>query len=250
MSALVRVVGTDPGTSSLDLLLLADGVVVDQARLTPEDAPARSRTRSSRLLRRWGPIDLVAGPSGYGLPLVRAERLDRARPRRRCRSSGPTNAGVGGRRPRLSLLGPRLGRLGPAGRLPARGHPPAHDPRAPQGQRHRPGHGRQGGRRRAGPPGRRRGAVARTSPSRPSPSSSSARPSRPSWSSSGAGWSTPRPAPAGRSASDRAAAWDGEVAYWRSPLSKDDLFRGGLLDLGPDGPRRLPRVADQARRRA
>ncbi len=30
--------------------------------------------------------------------------------------------------------------------------------------------------------------------------------------------------------------WDGEVAYWRSPLSKDDLFRGGLLDLGPDGP--------------
>jgi predicted butyrate kinase (DUF1464 family) len=30
--------------------------------------------------------------------------------------------------------------------------------------------------------------------------------------------------------------WDGEAAYWRSPLSKDDLFRGGLLDLGPEGP--------------
>src|SRR5262249_26648659 len=31
-------------------------------------------------------------------------------------------------------------------------------------------------------------------------------------------------------------AWDGEVAYWLSPLSKADLFRGGMLDLGPDGP--------------
>ena len=31
-------------------------------------------------------------------------------------------------------------------------------------------------------------------------------------------------------------AWDGEVAYWRCPLSKQDLFRGGLQDLGPLGP--------------
>ena len=31
-------------------------------------------------------------------------------------------------------------------------------------------------------------------------------------------------------------SWDGEVAYWRGPLSKDDLFRGGLADLGPIGP--------------
>jgi len=30
--------------------------------------------------------------------------------------------------------------------------------------------------------------------------------------------------------------WDGEVAYWRSPLSKNDLYRGGLNDLGPEGP--------------
>ncbi len=30
-------------------------------------------------------------------------------------------------------------------------------------------------------------------------------------------------------------AWDGEVAYARSPLSKRDLFRGGLADLGPEG---------------
>jgi predicted butyrate kinase (DUF1464 family) len=30
--------------------------------------------------------------------------------------------------------------------------------------------------------------------------------------------------------------WDGEVAYWLSPLAKDDLFRGGLTHLGPIGP--------------
>jgi predicted butyrate kinase (DUF1464 family) len=31
-------------------------------------------------------------------------------------------------------------------------------------------------------------------------------------------------------------AWDGEVAYWRGPLAKADLFRGGLADLGAIGP--------------
>ena len=31
-------------------------------------------------------------------------------------------------------------------------------------------------------------------------------------------------------------SWDGEVAYWRGPLTKNDLFRGGLNDLGALGP--------------
>ena len=30
--------------------------------------------------------------------------------------------------------------------------------------------------------------------------------------------------------------WDGEAAYWMSPLSKTDLFRGGVADLGASGP--------------
>jgi predicted butyrate kinase (DUF1464 family) len=30
--------------------------------------------------------------------------------------------------------------------------------------------------------------------------------------------------------------WDGEIAHWRSPITKRDLFRGGLDDLGPAGP--------------
>jgi predicted butyrate kinase (DUF1464 family) len=30
-------------------------------------------------------------------------------------------------------------------------------------------------------------------------------------------------------------SWDGEVAYWRGPLAKNDLFRGGVSDLGEHG---------------
>src|SRR3954464_12644481 len=67
----MRVAGTDPGTSSLDVLVLDDGTVADQARFAPEQLRAEPA-----LPARWpaarGPFDLVAGPSGYGLPLVRA----------------------------------------------------------------------------------------------------------------------------------------------------------------------------------
>ena len=66
-----RVVGTDPGTSSLDLLLLVDGAVADQTRLTPTASPEMLLT----VLDRWQPLDLIAGPSGYGLPLVQAVNL-------------------------------------------------------------------------------------------------------------------------------------------------------------------------------
>jgi predicted butyrate kinase (DUF1464 family) len=69
-----RVVGTDPGTSSLDLLLLDDGRVADQHRFDPgalRDDPVALR----RILDAWMPLDLIAGPSGYGLPRVRGEDM-------------------------------------------------------------------------------------------------------------------------------------------------------------------------------
>ena len=74
-----RVVGCDPGTSSLDLLLMVEGQVADQARfqageLSAADGPARVIER----LRTWLPLDLIAGPSGYGAPLVRAGQMTRA----------------------------------------------------------------------------------------------------------------------------------------------------------------------------
>jgi predicted butyrate kinase (DUF1464 family) len=66
----VRVAGTDPGTSGLDVLVLEDGTVVDQARFQPSDLQADPSAPLRWLVER-GPFDLVAGPSGYGLPLVR-----------------------------------------------------------------------------------------------------------------------------------------------------------------------------------
>ena len=64
-----RVVGSDPGTSGLDIVLLVDGQVEAEARFEPG-------TRGEKLIEKlqaWKPIDLAAGPSGHGLPLVRGE---------------------------------------------------------------------------------------------------------------------------------------------------------------------------------
>jgi predicted butyrate kinase (DUF1464 family) len=66
-----RVAATDPGTSSLDLLVLDDGAVRDQCRFLPDDLRADA-AGPVRWLEERGPFDLVAGPSGYGLPLLRA----------------------------------------------------------------------------------------------------------------------------------------------------------------------------------
>jgi predicted butyrate kinase (DUF1464 family) len=70
----LRVAGADPGTSSLDLLVLEDGTVAGQCRLSPDEL----RTNSAlpvRWLEERGPFALVAGPSGYGLPLLPAAQV-------------------------------------------------------------------------------------------------------------------------------------------------------------------------------
>jgi len=66
-----RVAGVDPGTVSFDLCVLQDGEpVVEQVfetgRLSDGAEPLL------RTLSEHGPYDLVYGPSGYGLPLLRA----------------------------------------------------------------------------------------------------------------------------------------------------------------------------------
>jgi predicted butyrate kinase (DUF1464 family) len=66
-----RVAGCDPGTSSLDILAVEDGRVIGQVRIEPDELRA-DPTRPVQWLREHGPFDLIAGPSGYGLPLVRA----------------------------------------------------------------------------------------------------------------------------------------------------------------------------------
>jgi predicted butyrate kinase (DUF1464 family) len=68
---MTRVAGADPGTSSLDLLILADGVAQDQCRFSPSQLQGDAAL-PARWLAERGPFDLIAGPSGYGLPLVSA----------------------------------------------------------------------------------------------------------------------------------------------------------------------------------
>jgi predicted butyrate kinase (DUF1464 family) len=66
-----RVAGADPGTSSLDWIVLEEGIVSHQCRFEPKDLKADPHLPVA-WLRERGPFDLIAGPSGYGLPLLRA----------------------------------------------------------------------------------------------------------------------------------------------------------------------------------
>lgn len=64
----MRVAGTDPGTSSLDVLLLDAGRIAAQERFSPAQLQAEPLL-PVHWLRQHEPLDLIAGPSGYGLPL-------------------------------------------------------------------------------------------------------------------------------------------------------------------------------------
>lgn len=225
-----RVVGTDPGTSSLDLLCLVDGEVAGQARLRPGEDPGRV----GEVLRGWAPVDLVAGPSGYGLPLVRGEAVteeeiramalvrpdERGRPVgiggflgwvRAVRDAGfPTVFLPGGihlatvpRHRKLNTID-----LGTADKVAVT---------ALALEQH----------------------VRQTGEAYPSATFAVVE--------IGSAFTAILIVDRGRivdaSAGTRGpigvrsgGAWDGEVACWLSPLSKDDLFRGGLNDMGSDGP--------------
>jgi len=69
-----RVIGIDPGTVSVDFCGLDDGVVFLDRSLPTADALATPSTIVDLLeqAHRTRALDLVAGPSGYGLPLTRA----------------------------------------------------------------------------------------------------------------------------------------------------------------------------------
>jgi predicted butyrate kinase (DUF1464 family) len=226
-----RVVGTDPGTSSLDLLLLDDGTVAVQARLEPEAL----RTRPTLLvdtLRSWGPIDLIAGPSGYGLPLVRAADLtDRdidlmslVRPEERGNDLGV----IGFRGWVRALVASAL----PVIFLPGG----IHLPTIPS---HRKANAIDLG------TADKVAVVAlalRAHAASGVPIEESTFAVVEVGSAFTAVLVVANGAIVDASAGTRGpigvrsgGAWDGEAAYWLGPLSKADLFRGGLMDLGTDG---------------
>ena len=66
-----RVIGIDPGTVSFDLCGL-DGGSLWLDRSLPTREALQDPNALIELLRSAGPVDLIAGPSGYGLPLIPA----------------------------------------------------------------------------------------------------------------------------------------------------------------------------------
>ena len=102
----MRVIGIDPGTITIDLCGLDDGRVFLDRSLPTADALA-DPAFLARLLddeHRHAPIDLVAGPSGYGLPLIAARDLTDADLRLACLAAEGETGGIGGLRALIRAL--------------------------------------------------------------------------------------------------------------------------------------------------
>lgn len=99
-----RVIGIDPGTVSVDLCGLADGhVFLDESIPTPDALGEPSRI--VELLESTAPLDLVAGPSGYGLPVTLAKDLTESDLRLVCLAPRGEAGGIGGLAALLRALG-------------------------------------------------------------------------------------------------------------------------------------------------
>jgi predicted butyrate kinase (DUF1464 family) len=101
-----RVIGIDPGTVSMDLCGLDDGRVFLDRSLPTSEALA-SPSLIPDLLESLAPIDLVVGPSGYGLPLNPARDLTDTDLRLAYLAAEGETGGIGG----LRALARRLARV-------------------------------------------------------------------------------------------------------------------------------------------
>jgi predicted butyrate kinase (DUF1464 family) len=104
---MTRVVGIDPGTVSIDVCGMADGRLYLDRSCPTEEALAHP-DRFIELLTASGAPDLIAGPSGYGLPLVRAPDATDADLRLAFLAAPDEPGGLGG----LRGLARRLGASG------------------------------------------------------------------------------------------------------------------------------------------
>src|SRR2546430_3187283 len=115
-----RVIGIDPGTVSIDLCGLDDGrLFLDRSRPTAEALADPARFVSE--LEAAGPLDLVAGPSGYGLPLTRVQDTTEEDLRLAFLAASGETGGIGGRP--APLRAPARSQL-PVVRTPRVGHLP------------------------------------------------------------------------------------------------------------------------------
>ena len=99
-----RVIGIDPGTVTLDLCGLDDGrLVLDES--LPTATALQDPSAVVARLAAAGPVDLIAGPSGYGLPCVDARDLTDRDVRLAMLARVGEPGGIGGLRSLLRALG-------------------------------------------------------------------------------------------------------------------------------------------------
>src|SRR2546428_11684494 len=113
------VIGIDPGTVSIDLCGLEDGTVFLD-RSFPTAAALSDPGAFLAVLTDAGPTDLIAGPSGYGLPLTRAQEATEEDLRLAFLAAEGEGGGIGG--PRAPVRAPRRARR--AGGVPPARRPP------------------------------------------------------------------------------------------------------------------------------
>jgi predicted butyrate kinase (DUF1464 family) len=90
-----RVIGIDPGTVSFDLCGLDDGRVFLDKSIPTADALA-DQSLIAGLINDSSPVDLVAGPSGYGLPLKKLRDVTETELRLACLAPRGEGGGIGG----------------------------------------------------------------------------------------------------------------------------------------------------------
>src|SRR4029077_9455898 len=98
-----RVIGIDPGTVSVDLCGLDDGQVFLDRSLPTIETLAHPSVLAG-LIDAAAPLDLVAGPSGYGLPLTAARDLTEADLRLAYLVAEGESGGIAGLRSLMRLL--------------------------------------------------------------------------------------------------------------------------------------------------
>ena len=99
-----RVLGIDPGTVSVDICGLEDGIL-SLDRSIPTAAALADPSAFVALLGSTGKVDLIAGPSGYGLPLVQAAAATEADLRLAFLAAPGEEGGIAGLRQLAAALG-------------------------------------------------------------------------------------------------------------------------------------------------
>lgn len=98
-----RVLGIDPGTVSIDVCGLEDGALcLDHS--TPTATALADPVAFVALLESAGPPDLIAGPSGYGLPLIPAAAASEEDVRLAFLAAPGETGGIGGLRDLTRVL--------------------------------------------------------------------------------------------------------------------------------------------------